>query len=133
MTKLQAQYDDLRKALERLKEASALPSSVVINQDATIQRFEFTFELCWKTLQTIVAANIKDVYGPKNVFREAAKLGYIDNPLQWFQFLKARNLTVHTYKEPIAQKVYRKATEFIPEVEKLLAVVKKHLDEDPTL
>lgn len=126
MTKLQSQIDDLIKALNRLKEAVMLPSSNIINQDATIQRFEFTFELSWKIMQTIVNENIKDIYGPKNVIREAAKLGIIDNPEKWFEFLDNRNLTVHTYKEDIAQKVYKSAKEFIPYIEKLLTAVKQY-------
>jgi len=35
MTKLQAQIEDLIKALDKLKEAVVLPSNIVINQDAT--------------------------------------------------------------------------------------------------
>ncbi|MGB9706468.1 MAG: nucleotidyltransferase substrate binding protein [Microgenomates group bacterium] len=53
MTKLESQYQDLQKAYLRLKEAVALPPTI-INRDATIQRFEFTFELCWKLMNNIV-------------------------------------------------------------------------------
>ncbi len=79
-------------------------------------------------MQTIANENIKDIYGPKNVLREAAKLGIIDNPEKWFEFLENRNLTVHTYKEDVAQKVYQSAKEFIPYVEKLLISVKDYFD-----
>ena len=127
MTKLEAQYSDLIKALERLKEATALPADIAINQDATIQRFEFTFEISWKIMQTVVNENIKNVYGPKNVIREAAKLGLIDDPEKWFYFLEERNLTVHTYKEKLARQVYKSAKEFILYAEKLLKSVKEYL------
>lgn len=127
MTKLQVQYEDLNKALGRLKEAAKLPSKVVIHQDATIQRFEFTFEICWKIMQTIVNENIKNVYGPKNVIREGAKLGLVENPAKWFEFLENRNLTVHTYKEEVAQMVYKSAKEFIPYVEKLIKSIKRYI------
>lgn len=123
MTKLESQYEDLTKALVRLKEASLLPSDNLINQDATIQRFEFTFELCWKIMQTIVNENKKNVYGPKNVIREAAQLELINDPTMWFEFLKKRNLTVHTYEEKIAQEVYQTAKKFVPYVEELLKKV----------
>ena len=104
MTKLQAQYGDLQKAFGRLKEAIILPRDVTINQDATIQRFEFTFELAWKLMQSIVVENNVNIYGVKTVIREAAKLDLIDDPTKWFEFLENRNLSVHTYKEEIAQK-----------------------------
>ena len=128
MTKLESQFLDLQKAIKRLKEAAKLPSGVLIHQDATIQRFEFTFELCWKIMQTIVKENIPNIYGPKNVIREAAKLNLIDDPQAWFDFLNKRNLTVHTYKEMIAKEVYHAAKDFIPYVEKLITNVNKYLE-----
>jgi|SRR3989339_934363 len=127
MTKLQAQYGDLQKAFGRLKEAIILPRDVTINQDATIQRFEFTFELAWKLMQSIVVENNVNIYGVKTVIREAAKLDLIDDPTKWFEFLENRNLSVHTYKEEIAQKVYKSAKEFIPFVEKLIIKAKEYL------
>lgn len=126
MTKLQAQYEDLEKAFKRLKEACSLQSTI-INQDASIQRFEFTFELCWKVMQSIERENNINVYGVKTIIREAAKLGLIDDPTSWFEFLKDRNLTVHTYKEELAQKVYKKAKEFLSYAEDLLVKAKPHL------
>ena len=127
MTKLQAQYRDLQKALERLKEALLLPSDVTINQDATIQRFEFTFELAWKLMKTIIEIEGLEAVSPKSVIREGATVGLIEEPKKWFEFLENRNLSVHTYKEEIAQKVYQSAKEFIPFVDKLILKAKNHL------
>lgn len=39
------------KALRRLEEALDKPESAIV-RDASIQRFEFTFELAWKAIQT---------------------------------------------------------------------------------
>ncbi|HCS78741.1 TPA: nucleotidyltransferase [Patescibacteria group bacterium] len=111
MTKTTALFTQLELATERLIEAIALPETQ-IHRDATIQRFEFTFELAWKLMHAILADNGIEVYGPKNTFREAARLQLIDNVEIWFTFLEARNLTTHTYKEDNAKYVYRKAKEF---------------------
>lgn len=127
MTKLESQHQDLTKALDRLKEASLLPSDNTINQDATIQRFEFTFELCWKIMQTIVSQNKQNIYGPKNVIRVTAQLGIIDDPQIWFDFLEKRNLTAHTYDEKTAQAVYQAAKKFVPYVEELLKNTQQYL------
>lgn len=127
MTKLESQYQDLTKALDRLKEASLLPSDNTINQDATIQRFEFTFELCWKIMQTIVSQNKQNIYGPKNVIRVTAQLGIIDDPQIWFDFLEKRNLTAHTYDEKTAQAVYQAAKKFVLYVEELLKNTQQYL------
>lgn len=43
-------------------------------------------------MQSILAENGIEAYGPKNSIRESAKLGLIDNPERWLEFLKARNL-----------------------------------------
>lgn len=126
MTKIQAQYSDLKKALARLEEALDQPPTVM-NQDASIKRYGFTFELSWKLMQSILRKNTIIVYGVKNTFREAARLNLITNPEVWFEFLDSRNLTVHTYKEEIAHKVYKKAKEFSPFVKELLEKSKEYI------
>ena len=119
----------MKDALVRLKDAAKLSGRVMINRDATIKRFEFTFEIAWKIMQTIVNLNIKEVYGPRNVIREAAKLGLIDNPKKWFLFLESRNESTHIYHDAIAQKVYKSAIEFIPYVESLVEKTKDYKSE----
>jgi len=122
MTKVESLMTDLTKAKEKLKEAVNLPTTT-INQDASIQRFEFTFELAWKLMQVLIKENGIDTYGVKSIIREAAKLGLIDNPGIWFDFLSKRNLSVHTYNEQIAQLVYDAAKNFVGVVEAFLSKV----------
>ncbi len=119
MTKRDSLFSDLKKAYKRLKEAVSLPPTI-IHQDATIQRFEFCFELSWKLMQTILQENGIEAYGPRNSIREAAKLGLISDPKLWLEFLKARNLTVHTYEEKLARQIYQKAKKFLSSLEELL-------------
>jgi len=126
MNKLASQLTDFHKALVRLKEAAALTPKRLIHKDATIQRFEFTFELAWKMMQSLVHESTKEIYGPKQVIREAAKLGLIDEPEKWFEFLQQHNLSVHTYKEDLAQEVYMSAKEFIPYAENLGKKIKSN-------
>jgi len=119
MTRLESLIKDLKKANKRLKEAvKAKPTRM--NKDATIQRFEFTFELAWKTLQAYIKDQGFDCKSPKNCIREAARLEIIDNPEKWFKFLDHRNLIAHTYNKKLADKIYKKAINFPKEVEDLL-------------
>ena len=119
MTKLESLIKDLKKANQRLKEATeAKPTRM--NKDATIQRFEFTFELSWKTIQEYIKDQGFDCNSPKNCIREGARLEIINNPEDWFEFLEARNLIAHTYNEKLANKVYQKALKFPQKIDDLL-------------
>lgn len=119
MTKLENLIKNIKKANKRLKEAAkARPTKM--NRDAAIQRFEFTFELAWKTVQAYIKEEGFDCKSPKSCIREGAKLELIENPEDWFDYLKARNLIAHTYNEKVADKIYKKALSFPKEVDKLL-------------
>jgi len=123
MSKFQNLIEDLEKANQRLKEAVLLESTR-IHKDATIQRFEFTFELAWKTIQEYIGNQGLDCKSPKNCLREAGRLEIIDDVEKWFKFLDNRNLIAHTYNEEIADKIYQQAIQFPPEVDSLLKKIK---------
>ena len=119
MNKLENLILDLAKANKALKQATKL-SPTRINKDASIQRFEFTFELCWKTMQEYIRDQGFDCKSPKSCVRKAATLDLLKDPENWLEFLQARNLIAHTYNEELADSVYKKAVEFPKEVDKLL-------------
>lgn len=123
MTKLQSLIHDLEKANQKLGEAVKLKPTE-INKDGTIQRFEFTFELCWKAMQEYIKDQGSDCKSPKSCIRTGAQLELIDNPELWFDFLKKRNLIAHTYNEKMADKIYQQAVKFPREAEKLLKQLK---------
>ncbi|EKE06425.1 MAG: Nucleotidyltransferase substrate binding protein, HI0074 family [uncultured bacterium] len=125
MTKGQSLNEELLRALDRLNEALALPSENVINQDASIQRFEFTFELSWKLMQEVLIENRVDTSrGVKTIIRDSSNLGLIDNPEEWLKFLEDRNITAHTYKEEETRKIYEDLKDFPPLVGSLLDKIK---------
>lgn len=127
MDKIHSLFEDLQKAHSKLSIALELPESE-INQDASIQRFEFTFELVWKLMNMIVRQNGIESYGPKNTIREATKMGLIESIDDWFDFLNARNLTTHTYNKETADKVYESAKEFEKAVEELIEKIPSFLE-----
>ena len=124
MTKLENLIKNLKKANKHLKEAVEL-SPTRIHKDATIQRFEFTFELAWKTIQEYIRDQGFDCISPKNCIREGARLEIIDGVEKWFEFLDNRNLIAHTYNEEIADKIYNQAIKFPKEVNTLLKKIKE--------
>ena len=60
------------------------------------------------------------VNSPKETFRMAALEGFIDDPEIWFDFLKKRNMTVHTYNPNQANEVIAICALFSDEVKAFL-------------
>ncbi|MBI4925099.1 MAG: nucleotidyltransferase substrate binding protein [Bdellovibrio sp.] len=96
----------LEKALQSLEKAIAQPKNE-FTRDSVIQRFEYTFELSWKTLLKVLESNkeIED-NSIKGILREAARQHLIDQINEWFNLHEARNLSSHTYNEDTAEEVY---------------------------
>lgn len=121
----ETKLDELKRAISRLKEALELPKTDII-RDSVIQRFEFTVELSWKVLQRhLKASGISETLTPKNIFREAARLGIVTDPGAWIQFVDARNLSSHTYKESLAEQVYASALKLPPFAEELVRAIEQ--------
>lgn len=131
MEKLHALTNDFSRALGRMKEALAEPKTDLV-RDAVIQRFEFTFELAWKSLQEINRLNGIEAYGPRNAIREAARLGLLDDPNAWLDTLEDRNRTTHTYEEALANEIYNRIPRFVALAEALEKKIRQYLqDESP--
>ena len=90
-----------------------------------IQNFEFCYELSWKMLpQKLIEDEGKEhiqSLGRKDLYRFAAQKGLIDDPLAWFVFHEARNLTPHTYDLKTAEQVYSAALQFLKPAQNLLS------------
>lgn len=86
-----------------------------------IQAFEYCFELAWKIMKKLLEERGKIANSPKEAFRMAALEGFIRDPEIWFNFLKMRNLTVHTYEEDEADKVVEILPLFSQEIFSFLA------------
>ena len=56
---------------------------------------------------------------PKDVVREMAQSGYIDDVAIWLKAIDMRNLSSHTYKEDLAEQVYAFACAFVPTLKSL--------------
>lgn len=114
----------LQRALARLRQGVNSAQNE-LDRDGVIQRFEFTFELAWKTIQEYAVYKGLEVTSPRDAFRTAADLGILANPEVWFDFLKDRNESTHLYSEDRAQVIYSHVPGFIEEVDKLIINMKK--------
>jgi nucleotidyltransferase substrate binding protein (TIGR01987 family) len=92
-------------ALSRLDLALAQPANEFV-RDSAIQRFEFTFELFWKSLKAYAEESGVEAFSPRDSLRVAFQLGVIQESPEWFRMLEDRNLTSHTYNEATADTIY---------------------------
>ena len=101
----QAEY---HRALGRLQ--SALEKELDdddIYLDATIQRFEFCFELAWKLMKLILDYEGVEVSSPRASIREGWKKGMITDSESWLDMQEKRKLSMRIYNESTALEVYR--------------------------
>ena len=98
-------------------------------RDAVIQRFEYTYELCWKMMKRQIEAEAAtpaaiDTLSFKDLLREAAERGLIEEVEPWFEYRDARNQTSGCYDEESAEQVYEVVMRFFPKASSLLKELK---------
>lgn len=69
-------------------------------RDSIIKKFEYTFELTWKTLKAYLEEEgYEEIASPKRTLKQAFEIGIIKDEEVWANMLEARNSTAHTYDE----------------------------------
>jgi nucleotidyltransferase substrate binding protein (TIGR01987 family) len=104
---------ELQNAVQRLREAVAQPENDLV-RDAVLKRFEFTFELVWKSLKLYLERQGLDCGGPRSTLKKAFAEGLINSTDEadvWLRALEDRNLTSHAYDEALATRIYRRVVE----------------------
>lgn len=92
---------DFQKAVARLEEACAQPESSFL-RDSVIQRFEFSWELAWKMLKRRLAVLGVEALNPRDVISQSLQSGLIQDGNAWTAAQHHRNMTSHTYDEPLS-------------------------------
>ncbi|QGU00464.1 hypothetical protein SYNTR_1870 [Candidatus Syntrophocurvum alkaliphilum] len=115
MERLQQRILSATRALKTLDEVLRLEDKSVIQRDAAIQRFEYTFEAVWKTAKLFLFENEGiDIGSPKGVMRSLREVGILneDETQRALQMVDDRNRTSHTYNEDIAEQIYARLPEY---------------------
>ena len=86
-------YSQLSAVVERVASLSDL------EKEGMIQRFEYTFELAWKTLKDYLASQAVEASFPREVIKQSFHYELIDNGEVWMDMLSKRNILAHTYNE----------------------------------
>lgn len=108
MSKFESILEDFQKSVQRFSEVLQQEKNEFI-RDSAIQRFEFTFDIAWKTVKAFLEEYHKiRCASPKTCFREAFNQGTLDYDDLWVEMADWRNEAVHTYKEELAEELYAK-------------------------
>lgn len=131
MEKLKRKIQDAKKAILCLEEILTEKYSKIV-RDATIQRFEYTFEVAWKLLKEYLYHKEGIVCNsPKSCFREAFSVGLLneEETVLFIQMTDDRNLTSHTYDEEIAENLYKKIKNYYALLKSLIERISNNLKE----
>lgn len=122
-------------AILRLEEFMNEPIQNDRDKAGIIQAFEFSFELGWKCIQKFAADYGRVIGSPRQAFQVAHELGWIDAETlvnsvgepsdAWMSMSNDRNLSSHTYRGEIAEKVLGNIfAEHMARLKKLYSVLK---------
>jgi len=115
-------FVNFKKAFLRLKSAiNRVDELDDLAKEGMVQRFEYTYELAWKTIKDFIESKGEAEKYQKDVLKKAFQLDIIDNGEIWLEMLSKRNLMAHTYNETTFKEVVTDIiTKFYPEIEKLI-------------
>ncbi len=128
MKRFEERKKDLINATNRLKEAlNEEESDLVI--DGVLHRYEFTFELAWKTLKDYLEylGVTINTGSPREVIKESYAHDLISDGETWIKMMLARNSLSHLYDEETSRQVYNEIKEkYIYQIEKLIKRLNKY-------
>lgn len=132
MKRLEERKIDLKNAKERLKEALEQEANDLAI-DGVLHRYEFTFELAWKTLKDYleylgVALNTGS---PREIIKESFAHHLISDGEIWLKMMLARNSLSHLYDEENFRQIYDAIkNEYFTEIENLVEFFDKITEND---
>ena len=103
---------EFSNAYERLQEALKEEESEIVI-DGALHRFEFTFELAWKSLKDYLEyMGLTEKTGsPREIIQQAFKQGIIEEGEAWINMMLSRNTLSHLYDEKSSRDVFKRIKE----------------------
>lgn len=97
----QQRFESFDRALGLLREALAEGPTALnaLEKEGVIQRFEYTFELAWKTIKDYLEQGgvVLAAATPRQVIKEAFAAKVLADGQTWIDMIDHRNLLSHTY------------------------------------
>lgn len=111
--KFQRTFEKFEKAFSKYREIVNSPQLFdFLNEELIVEigtkRFEYTFEILWKTLKEYLRLEGIDCSTPLRCFKEAFKAGLIDEKYEFIfiDMVEKRNEIVHVYDFAQAKDIY---------------------------
>jgi nucleotidyltransferase substrate binding protein (TIGR01987 family) len=107
---LKLKLEDFKQALTTLDKAIKAGKNEII-RDSVIKRFEYCFELGWKTVKIFLFEKFgSDIFAPKDAFRELLSKQLIspEDTEELLSMVDDRNKVIHTYDESFADEIYKR-------------------------
>jgi nucleotidyltransferase substrate binding protein (TIGR01987 family) len=120
-------FQNLDKAFKQLKDAVSRHKELDdLSLEGLIQRFEYTFELSWKTLKDFLESKGENVRFTRDVIKKSFQLDIIDDGEVWLEMLEKRNIMAHTYNEKaFKESINQIVNKYYFEIEKLVLFLEK--------
>jgi nucleotidyltransferase substrate binding protein (TIGR01987 family) len=124
----QQRFENYGKALQMLREALVDIKGLSGPQRVgVVQRFEFTFELAWRTMKDYLVSHgvVLEQNTPGNVIKQAFAAKIISDDQLWIEMLDCRTLMEHTYEEDVFDRAIQEmASRFLPAFDQLYDFLK---------
>lgn len=122
MKRFEERKVDFKKSTNRLNEALK-EEATNLEIDGILHRFEFTFELAWKTMKDCLEDQgiVSRIKTPREIIKEAFAAGLIENGEIWMDMMISRNELSHLYDEETSREIFDDIKEkYILEINKLV-------------
>jgi nucleotidyltransferase substrate binding protein (TIGR01987 family) len=128
----QQRLSNFERALALLREAMVNGPSALnqLEKEGVIQRFEYCFELAWKTTKDYMEANgfVFAVLMPRQVLKDAFAAKVIADGNVWIAMLDHRNLLSYTdYPAVFEEAVEAIHLKYLPAMERLLNLLQQEV------
>jgi len=134
MERLMLKHKDAMRALATLEEITTEQFTIIV-RDATIQRFEYTFEALWKFVKEYLKEHEGiHVNSPKACFRSLLSNGLLteEETNKCLEMTDRRNDTSHTYKETVAEIIFGRINDdYVMLIEEVLRKLSHQLPLSP--
>ena len=128
--KLLDSLENFRKAYDKLDAALNIPRDRELVLEGTIQRFETTVELVWKTMKRALKYEGIHPKTPRETMKSGFSAGWLSGEIEWQELLDSRNSSSHEYlDESFLDEYYDDIVSFNVPIKELLEFLENRFND----